>query len=140
MSLEEKMISGVYCPRCNSEYSRVRDSRLIDGYRCRNKECEKCGSRWTTKEILCKCDYEIEKRKCIYCEKMYVAKKKAQKTCGSEECKKRLNKENGEKWAIKKKKMQELEKPKKILTITQISKMAKEEGLSYGEYVQMYNV
>ena len=90
MNLENKLISGVYCPRCNSEYSRVRDSRLIDGYRLRNKECEKCGSRWTTKEILCKYDYEAEKKKCIYCEKLFVAKKETQKTCGSEECKKRL--------------------------------------------------
>lgn len=43
--------NGILCPRCNGLGSDVKDSRAMDGYIRRRRECRDCKRRFTTREI-----------------------------------------------------------------------------------------
>lgn len=44
-------MAGLNCPKCGCEKSYVKDCRTVaDGLR-RRRECQQCGSRWTTYEL-----------------------------------------------------------------------------------------
>ena len=120
-----EIVSGEMCPFCNKSRGAVKDSRYVNGKRIRRKECDLCGNRWSTEEILMRGDFREEERYCIYCKKLFKPRCNAQKTCGSDDCKKKLNHENVKKW----------NNNKKPLSISEISRRAKDSGMSYGEYV-----
>ena len=126
--VEQKLISGEICPYCTNKQSKTKDSRVIKGERIRRKECEVCGRRWSTKEILFVYDYREEERNCMYCGKGFKPRNHRQKTCGSEECKRKLNNLNVKKWSE--------EQKKKPLSLSEISRRARACGMTYGEYVK----
>jgi ribosomal protein S27AE len=44
--------SGILCPQCGTNSSRVVDSREIPGTIKRRRECVRCGGRWNTYETM----------------------------------------------------------------------------------------
>lgn len=43
---------GFICPNCKSKNQLVKDSRDVDGYRVRRRQCSQCGTNWNTVEVL----------------------------------------------------------------------------------------
>ena len=44
--------SGTTCPKCRRQRCGTIDSRYINGFQQRRRECENCGYRWNTIEIV----------------------------------------------------------------------------------------
>lgn len=52
-SRENKSISGIICPKCKSKNNNVIDSRIHkDTYQKRRRQCNNCGKRWDSIEII----------------------------------------------------------------------------------------
>lgn len=90
-------------------------------------------------------------RECVICGKRYVAHTSRQKTCG-EECGKVLRKNIKRKWE-KESKFPSFKKPepdqprhgkcqrkKKQFSVVEIAVLAKQEGMTYGQYVAKHNI
>ena len=43
---------GICCPKCGSDYTKVKDSRPFFGTVKRRRVCLACGSRFTTEEVV----------------------------------------------------------------------------------------
>ena len=77
---------------------------------------------------------------CIYCGKEFTPKRRPdQKTCGGEECKKRLQRERSRSiWREKEKERKEQQNRKGNGTLTEIAIKARACGMTYGQYVAMH--
>lgn len=85
----------------------------------------------------------IEKKICTCCKKKFIPNHSNQKYC-CKECSKEMNRQNNQRYYAEIGKYKEKEKrhpkKKKSLSISEIEKMAREAGMSYGMYIAKMGV
>lgn len=104
------------CPQCGKEFERQYNAQRYCSAKCRRKANGKSKVK------------KVQKYKCSWCGKEFLSARRKKYCC--KECML---------FANSRLKVRET-KPKKVLSIEEVAKLSREAGLSYGQYVQKYNI
>ena len=108
----------LHCPVCNKEFYTDKNAKKYCSAKCRRKANAERAKKYNLREFLC-----------AWCGETFLSVRRKKYCC--KEC--RLY-ANGK--LIKKRKAQ----PKPLLSLEQVAVLSREAGLSYGQYVQKFQL